>query len=295
MNTQFLTNFLIIVQEGNLSKAADKLFITQPTLTRQLAEMEEQLGVQLFERGKRQMSLTEAGLIFEKRAKEILRLIELTNEEVSGKTNNLVGLIRIGNGESIASELLSELIEKFIRLNPNVKFEIFTGNGDDIKEKIDQNQIDCGILLEPIEVAKYNTFRIPLQERWGVILPTHHPLVIKGEVDGIDLLNLPLIGTHRSIVMQEIAIWLNVDINDINFVVHHNLLTNSLMLAKHDVGYPFTIEGALSIRPQEGLSFVPLVPNRVSTHVFVYKKNVTFNSTVLSFVDFVSKELETIH
>ncbi len=295
MNTEFLETFLTIVREGNLSKAADKLFITQPTISRQLALMEEDLGVELFVRGKRQMTLTEAGLIFEKRAKELLALIDITHEELKQNPNHLIDTIHIGCGETKASVYVASLIEQFSVDNPNVRFEIFTGNGDGIKEKIDQNIIDCGFLLEPIEVAKYHSSPLLIEERWGVILPVEHPLSIKGEVDEIDIINLPLIGTNRSIVLNEIAQWLKKDIKDINLKVQHNLLSNSLLLVKKDIAYPFTIEGAFSMRPVDGLKFVPLKPERVSRHVFAYKKNFTFNPSVESFIKFVENDLKTIH
>lgn len=292
MNTEFLKIFLTIVSEGNLSKAADKLFMTQPTLSRQLAEMEEHLGVKLFERGKRQMMLTEAGLMFEKRAKEILELIDQTESELKQNPNQLVGVIRIGAGESNASHFLAHLIEKFIESYPSVTFELFTGNADNIKEKIDSNQLDCGILLEPIEVAKYQTKHIPINESWGVILPSDHPLAIKGEVDGVDILNLPLLGTRRSIILNEIASWLEVDIKDLHFVSQHNLMTNSLLLAKKDIGYPFSIEGSFNLRPVEGLSFIPLVPTRQTAHVFAYRKNINFSPVVSTFINFVLNEID---
>lgn len=295
MEIQFLKLFLTIVREGNLSRAADKLFITQPTLSRQLSDIEKQLDVQLFVRGKRQMTLTEAGLIFEKRAKEILNLVEQTEEELKQNPNNLVDTIRIGAGETNVSILMADLIEKFSELNPFVKFELFSGNGDGVKEKIDQNQIDCAFLIEPIEVAKYNSTFMPVYERWGVILPNDHPLSVKGAVDGIDIVNLPLVGTNRSIVLNEVAQWLGKDINEINFKVKHNLLSNSLHLAKKDIVYPFVVEGAFVQRPMEGLKFIPLNPARLSAHVFVYKKNTRFNPSVERFIEFVKEEIKTIH
>lgn len=294
MDIEFLKIFLMIVREGNLSKAADKLFITQPTISRQLADTEEKLGVQLFVRGKRQMTLTEAGLIYEKRAKEILSLVEQTENELKKNPNSLIDTIRIGLGETNVSIFLAELIEKFIEKNPQVNFELFSGNGDGVKEKIDQNQIDCAFLLEPIEVAKYQSTPIAIFERWGVILPIDHPLSIKGTVDGVDIVNLPLVGTNRSIVLNEVASWLGKDINDINFKVKHNLLSNSLYLAKKDIVYPFVVEGAFVSRPMEGLKFIPLNPERLSGHVFAYKKNMSFNPSVESFIEFVEYEIKTI-
>lgn len=292
MNTEFLKIFLTIVSEGNLSKAADKLFMTQPTLSRQLAEMEEHLGVKLFERGKRQMLLTEAGYIFERKAKEILELIDQTELELKQNPHQLVGEIRIGSGEFNASTLLAHLIEQFNLLYPTVTFVLYTGNGDDIKEKLDSNLLDCGILLEPIEVAKYQTKHIPVKERWGIVLPSDHPLAIKGEIDGVDILNLPLFGSRRSIILNEIASWLEVDIHDLHLVLQHNLLSNSLLLAQRDVGYPITVEGAYKMREINGLSFIPLTPLRTTSHVFAYRKNINFTPVVSTFINFVLNEID---
>ena len=292
MNTEFLKIFLTIVSEGNLSKAADKLFMTQPTLSRQLAEMEEHLGVKLFERGKRQMMLTQAGYIFERKAKEILELIDQTELELKQNPNQLVGEIRIGSGEFNASAFLAHLIEQFNLLYPAVIFELYTGNGDDIKEKLDSNLLDCGILLEPIEVAKYQTKHIPVKEKWGIVLPSDHPLVIKGEVDGVDILNLPLLGSRRSIILNEIASWLEVDIHDLHLVLQHNLLSNSLLLAQRDVGYPITVEGAYTMHEIKGLSFIPLAPRRETSHVVAYRKNITFTPVVSTFINFVLNEID---
>ena len=191
MDTQFLINFLTIVNEGTLSKAAEKLYLSQPTLSRQLLDMEATLGIKLFNRGQRQMSLTEAGLIFEKKAKEILALIEQTKDEIKLDSTQLIDTIRIGSVESKASMFLADKMNQFYQDHPHVRFELFTANGDGIREKLDKNDIDCGLLLQPIEVAKYATINLPIKEKWGVILPIHHPLAQKGFIDGNDFSHQP--------------------------------------------------------------------------------------------------------
>ena len=150
----FLTYFLKIAQEGNLTRAAEKLHITQPTLSRQLMDMEEQLGVQFFIRGKRSLILTEAGLLYQQRAQEIVELIQKTERDLKGPDSYLSGRISIGCVESSVSKVVAKWTSDFIKQYPQVQFDIYSANGDDLRERLDQGLIDCAFVLEPYRNSK---------------------------------------------------------------------------------------------------------------------------------------------
>ncbi|QNQ83476.1 LysR family transcriptional regulator [Lactobacillus sp. PV037] len=156
MDTRVLNYFLTVAKTGNVTKAANKLHITQPTLSRQISDLEKQLNITLFDRTNRHLRLTKAGTFFKKRAELILELVSQTEKDIHTQESELSGIIRIGCVESSASTWLMKIIKKMNHHFPNVQFDIYTANGDDLKEKLDQNSLDLALLLEPIEAKKYN-------------------------------------------------------------------------------------------------------------------------------------------
>ena len=156
MEFRVLKYFLMVAREENITHAAELLHITQPTLSRQLIQLEEELGVKLFQRSRHRIILTEAGMLLRRRAEEIVSLTEKTREELRFETAQLTGKISIGSGELKTSRFLAELIASFHEEYPQVHFELYSGNSDNIKERIDQGILDIGLLVEPVDISKYN-------------------------------------------------------------------------------------------------------------------------------------------
>lgn len=285
MDIRVLKYFLAVASEGNITKAAEVLHITQPTLSRQLMELEEELGAALFVRGKRQVSLTDSGILFQQRVKEIISLLGKAEREISEENQLVGGVISVGCVESAASMILPEAMSEFSGKYPMVRYELYTANGDDLRDKLDSCAIDIGILVEPVETTKYDFMRLKVTDRWGLLVRSDDRLAAKESIDVSDLIDLPLIVPRRTIVKEEIADWLGTGTGQLNIVASVNLLTNALLLAERKLGYIVTIEGAYQIRPTDGLRFIPFSPEKISGHVVAWRKNRIFTKATRLFVE----------
>lgn len=179
MEIRVLRYFLTVVREESITKAAEVLHITQPTLSRQLAQMEEEIGVRLFDRGTRKIWLTNEGLLLRRRAEEILQLVDKTEKELVEQEEQVEGKISIGCGEVASVQMLPDLIRNFHQKYPLVTFDLFTATADLVKEQMDKGLLDSGLLLEPIEMGKYEFIRLNMKERWVVLMPPDDPLAEK--------------------------------------------------------------------------------------------------------------------
>lgn len=168
MDLRLLEYFLAVARIGNITRAAEQLHVTQPTISRQLTELEEMLGTTLLVRGKRQVTLTEAGVLFQQRAEEMLNLMEKTRRDLLDQKDLVGGVVALGCVESCVSRMLPEVLGAFSGLYPKVQYELYSADGDDIREKLDRGELDFGILLEPVEAAKYDFIRLPYWETWGL-------------------------------------------------------------------------------------------------------------------------------
>ena len=288
MEIRVLEYFLTIAKEGNITRAAQKLHITQPTLSRQLSELERELKTQLFIRGKRSIVLTESGLLLMQRATELLKLVAKTERDLLESHGELVGTIAIGCVESTASKLLVQWIKSFRESHTNVVFDIVSGTGDDLREKLDRGMIDLAILLEPIETAKYDSYRLNAYERWGVLLPIDHKLSNLNQISIDQLKTIPLVVSSRSIVQDELERWLGARQEELNIVARQSLITNTLLLLKENIAYPISIEGALTIRNDSQIRFIPLYPERLTGHVLAWKKNQLMNPITRLFLQYIN-------
>lgn len=295
MDSRVLNYFLTVAQLGNITKAAEVLNITQPTLSRQLMSLEEEIGATLLIRGRRVVTLTESGVIFQQRASEIVSLIKKTEMDITQNKDAIVGTVSIGCVESNISARLATLISEFHNRHPLVCFDLYGANGDDIKEKLDWGLIDLGIVLEPVETAKYDYIRLPLEERWGVIIRKDDPLAGLDCIQPKELLNSPIILPRRAIVIDEIAKWLGVQRSQLNIFMTQNLLTNVVPVVEQNMGRVICIEGALQLRPSDQLCFVPFYPKKTSKHVVIWKKNKVFSDTTAIFLDFLRENVRLFH
>ena len=293
LDIRVLKYFLAVAQAGNMTQAAKDLHITQPTLSRQIMDLEKNLGTELFVRKHKQLTLSDSGFLFQQRAREIVQLTDKTCRELAEQKSHIGGIVTIACVESIASCLLPEIMAGFSRDYPSVKYELYSADGDDIREKIDRGSIDLGILLEPVEVAKYNFLHLPCYEKWGMAVREDSPLAQKKYIATEDIQGLPIIIPRRTIVIEEIAKWLGVQDDQLNIVASHNLPTNGLLLARQGIGYLLCVEGAFTVRPMAGLCFRPFLPERITGHVLAWKKNRVFSQATMRFLEFIRNKYET--
>lgn len=289
MDSRVLKYFLTVAQVGNITKAAHILNITQPTLSRQLMALEEEVGSQLLVRGRRELRLTNNGLIFQQRAREILSLIEKTELDISKDDQAITGTISIGCVESSISKSLAKLIVAFSKKYPLVKYNIYDANGDDIKEKLDWGHIDLGIVLEPVEMAKYDYEPLYHSERWGIIVKKDSPLATYDHIHHNQLANMPLLVSGRLIVVEEITSWFDVHKDQLNIIQTHNLLSNSMPYVNLDFGTLITIKGAFDLVNHNDFVFIPFQPEKFSNHALIWKKKKVFSTATELFMLFLNE------
>ena len=282
MELRVLRYYLTVAREENITRAADMLHITQPTLSRQMAELEEELNTRLFERTNRKIVLTESGMLLRRRAEELISLADKVQQEFQSG-DELTGLISIGSGVTAAvSACLPKLLQDYAQKYPQVRFELHTGTAAGIKDLLDKGLLDIGILMEPIEVEKYDFVRLPVKEVWGILMPADDPLAQKTAITPGDLQDLPLIVSWR-IREREAKAWFGGDTEHLNVFCTYDLIDNAATLVEHRLGYAFVIQGAL--KPAPGLTFRPLTPEVSNTSVLVWKRYQPSHPAVQKFIE----------
>lgn len=292
MELRLLRYFLTVTREGSIVKAAAALNITQPTLSRQIMDLERELGAKLLIRSRKQLTLTDTGILFQQRAKEILELSEKVRREVAEQEKCMGGTVSIACVETMASEFLSDVLYAFRQQYPRVKYNIYSADGDGIRDSIDRGQVDLGVLLEPVETAKYDFIRLPIHETWGFAVRKDSLLAQKDSLTISDIRELPLIIPRRPIVVEEISKWLNVEDESLHIAAFYNLPTNGLLFVRKNLGCLVCVKGTCDLRPMEDITFVPFSPQRVTGHVLAWKKQRSFFPITERFLQYVRDAYE---
>ena len=284
MEIRVLRYFLTVVREQSITKAADVLHITQPTLSRQLAQMEEGIGVRLFERGSRKITLTNEGSLLRRRAEEILQLVDKTEKELIEQDEQIEGKITFGCGELGSVRLLPDLFKSFHEKYPLVTFDIYSATADHVKEQMDRGLVDIGLLLEPIDIEKYDFIRLDMKERWIVVMRPDCPLAQKEYVTAKDLSELPLIMPRRLKVQSELASWFGDYYDSLNVLFTSNLSTNAAVMVSRGLGYSIVIEGMMPFWNQSKITYRPLYPSLTATSVLAWKRGQPFSLAATKFI-----------
>lgn len=286
MELRVLHYFLMAAREENITRAAELLHITQPTLSRQLQQLEGELGVKLFQRGKHSIYLTAEGLLFRRRAQELIALAEKAKEELSPSTEELSGRVSIGCGELLSVEELSDMISAFQRRHPLVRFHLHSGYNDDTKEKIEQGILDLGLLVEPVDISKYEFVRMRQREEWGILIHRASPLSRLEAVRPEDLSGQSMITTMDSPIFRELASWMGGRMEHSQISGTYNLLYNAAMMARKS-GVP-----VMCLRLNchyDDLVFVPMRPKLELGSVLAWKEHQPSSPSVSAFIEFIKK------
>ncbi|MFQ9892697.1 MAG: LysR substrate-binding domain-containing protein [Emergencia sp.] len=294
MEIRVLRYFLTVVREGSITKAADVLHITQPTLSRQLAQMEVDMGVKLFDRGTRKIVLTNEGLLLERRAEEILALVDKTEKELIEQDENIEGTVSIGCGDLRAVQLLTEFMGRFHEMFPDVSFELYTANADHISEQMERGLIDIGILLEPINMEKFDFIRLKQKEQWVVVMPPDSPLAKQESVTASDLVHVPLILPCRLSVRSELASWFGDVFDKLNVPYASNLPANSSLMVYNKLAYAIIVSGSLSLWDSEKIVCRPLYPELTASSVVAWKRKQPFGLAASKFIEYIKKEISAL-
>lgn len=293
MELRVLRYFLTVVNEENITRAADILHITQPTLSRQLIELERELGTTLLIRGKRSITLTDDGLLFKQQAEEIVELAEKAENAFIDKKETITGVIAIGATEAVGGRVLAKYMKQFREKYPKVQFDLYNEMADSIKDKMEKGLLDLGLLLEPVDTNKYEFMRLSQKETWGILLQKDHPLASQEKIHVKDLKAYPLILPKRDNARKEVLNWLGCEESQLEVPVYYNLLSNVALLVEEGMGCAVCLDGALSIHYSTEIRFRPVLPEHTTRSVLLWKKNRLFHPTVSLFIQMLhSHKLE---
>ena len=277
--------FLKTAACGNFSKAAEAMNFTQSGVSHAVQSLEEELGVKLFRRSQHHIVLTEAGMLLRRRAQEIVELAEKTARELR-PAEEITGRISIGSGDLRSMTYLAKLLAAFHRQHPRVQYEIYSGDSDGIKERIEQGLLDMGLLLEPVDTSRYQILRLPVRESWGVLVPEDSPLARREAVTPGDLADSPLILTTRELMRREMIRWFGPYADRIQVAASGNLPYNQTQLAREGLGIYLVIRLDCAY---DGLRFVPLSPPLESGTVLAWKKTEVLSATAAALLRFAEK------
>ena len=289
MELRVLKYFLTVAREGSITGAANSLHLTQPTLTRQIQELEKELGQKLFVRGKYKVTLTPEGMILRNRAQEIVDLVEKTEAEFQAITDTVSGDVYIGGGESDCMKHIAEIIKEIQTEYPAIKFHLFSGNAEDVTEKLDKGLLDFGVLIQPVDLSKYDNLPLPDKDIWGVIMRKDSPLAEKEYIELEDLRGLPLINSRQAMrktsSKNEFIEWFRGEFENLNTVATINLVYNAAVMVKAGVGYAITLDKLVNTSEESELCFKPLKPKLESGLDIVWKKYRVFSPAAKIFLD----------
>ena len=291
MEIRELKYFLAIAREQSISKAAEFLYMTQPSLSRQMQNLEREIGKQLFLRGNKKITLTETGILLRKRAEEMLALYEKTQSEISVPIESISGDIYIGGGESYAIETIAQVAKELHTENPNITFHLYSGDASDVTEKLDKGLLDFGILVEPADLKKYEYLRLPLKDTWGVLMRKDSPLAEKEFITPEDLHDVPIIRSEQTMKRNALFDWFQKDADSMNVVTTYNLVYNASVFVKQGLGYAFGLDRLINTTGNSELCFRPLKPMIETSLVMVWKKYQVFSKPAEKFLELLNKKL----
>lgn len=289
MEIRVLRYFLAIAREGSITNAAGFLHVTQPTLSRQIRDLEEELGQKLFTRGSHNMTLTAEGMIFRKRAEEIISMVDKTEAEFNSMKNVIGGDIYIGGGETEAIRLVAELAQDIRKDYPGIHYHLYSGNSEDVTERLDKGLLDFGILIQPADISRYDYINIPARDIWGVVMRKDSPLAEYEVIRKEALLGVPLICSRQAISAErgdnEFAQWFGDDFDKLDIVTTFNLVYNAAIMVEAGIGYAITIDKIANTSENSNLCFRPLEPRLDSGLNIIWKKYQVFSSAAELFLE----------
>ncbi len=290
MELRVLQYFLAVAQEQNISAAAHSLHLTQPTLSRQLKELEEELGKQLMVRGNRKITLTEEGMLLRKRAEEILELVDRTEQEVMRSDDAVSGDIYIGTGETDGVRQIARAANHLQVDYPGIRFHIVSGDAVDVCERLDKGLLDFGVLLGDIDKIKYHYMELPMKDTWGVLMRRDSPLAHRESVSPRDLWDKPLILSRQVDNKSGLYRWLRREPSELHTVATYNLIYNASLMVDEGMGYAFTMAKLVNTTGSN-LCFRPLAPRLELGMYLVWKKSRVFSKAAELFLDYLHAQL----
>lgn len=289
MDIRILRYFLAVAREENITRAAESLHIAQPSLSKQLMELEQELGKKLLIRGKRKITLTEEGILLRKRAEDIVMLVEKTEREIASDFTEIAGRIVIGgNTPNTILQTAASLQKQY----PNIQFQFYSGDATDITEHLNHGNLDFAILLEPIDTTKYEFISLPDTSIWGILMNNDSIFAKQPVIRKQDILEMPLILHRRIGLQQEIAHWAQVDLEKLHIAATYNVVHGSpISFVKNKVGYFLTTRDLLAPKLDNNVVFRPLEPTLQVKYALVWKRHNIFSKAAETFLNKIKQIL----
>lgn len=290
MELRVLRYFLAVAREENISRAAEALHTAQPSLSRQMKELEEELGKTLFTRGRRRITLTEEGIFLRKRAEEIISLVDKTADSLTADQGVVAGDVYIGAGETQGMRLIARAAGRLSRQYPDVHLHIVSGDRADILEQLDKGLIDFALLVDGTDCQKYERISLPDRDVWGVLMPKDCPLAQKTAVRPEDLCREPLLLSRQTQDGSPFQLWMGRTLAQLNVVSTHNLIYNASLMVEEGLGIAVTLDGLINTGGDSRLCYRPLSPRLEAELSLAWKRYQTFPPAASKFLELLRQE-----
>lgn len=290
MELRILRYFLAVAREESITGAAKLLNVTQPTLSKQLMELEEELGKKLFIRGNRKITLTEEGMLLRKRAQEIMDLVDKTESEISNTDEIISGDIYIGGGETDAMRLIAKVVKKLQEVHPHIRYHLYSGNAGDVMERLEKGLLDFGVIIGSANLQKYDHLQLPATDTWGLLMKKDSPLAALDSIRSESLRDIPLLCSRQALAGNELSGWFGSDSEKLNIVATYNLIYNAALMVEEGIGYALSLDKLVNTT-NNSLCFKPFEP-RLEAHLnIVWKKYQVFSKAAEEFLKELQAEI----
>lgn len=276
MDIRVLRYFLVVAREESFTRAADALYLSQPTLSRQIREMEEELGVQLLVRTNRSVQLTPEGQRLRRRAQEIVDLMDRTRDEFASLEAEVSGVVHIGCGETQIMREVAKVAIPLQREHPGIRFDLYSASADDVTEKLDRGLLDFGLMFEPFDMSRYETLLLPFSDTVGFLMRSDHPLADNKHLRAEDVEGVPLLLPAQGHAIGGAATR-DLDLTRMNVVCRYNLLFNAAVMVEQGMGIALCLDHLADTTEHTGLTFRPLYPPAINHLRLAWKKYQIFS------------------
>jgi DNA-binding transcriptional LysR family regulator len=290
MELRVLEYFLAVAREESVTGAAESLHLTQPTLSRQLQDLEDELGKQLFIRG-RKITLTEEGILLRKRAEEILDLVQKTEKDVMADDTSISGDIFIGAAETRGMRLILRAAAAMQKEYPGVQFHISSGDREDLMDRLNKGLDDFSLFMGSVDASHFESLQLPIRDTWGILMRKDNPLADQPEITAADLKGKPLILSRQSVEYPGLFNWLGVKREDLQLPATYNLAFNASLMAEEQMGLVLTLDGLINTSGDSPLTFRPLSPAIAVEMYIAWKKYPVFSSAASLFMEYLKQFL----
>lgn len=286
IETRLLVYFLAVAREQSITRAADALHITQPTLSKQMMDLEAQLGKTLLIRGRKSVTLTEDGAYLRTRAQEIIDLMEQTETALLSDSELISGDIYLGCGETLAMERITRVFRRIHDEYPQVRFHLYSGAADSVLSRLDKGLLDVGLLISPIQQEKYDYWPLGFKDHFGLLMPSDDPLTRQATIPVETLSTLPLI------VPGQRHTWTGFEASELNIVATYELIYNATFMVEQGMGYAVTLDGLVDTHGARKLAFRPIDTPAQMESFLVTKKYQTFSPAARLFLGEVRRSMK---